>query len=115
MGTITFIPAKNMTKRTLHGYKIDTRSYLIINIIRIILETIVKNTLKFNKLTSTDEVYDDIVYRQTERPMEIGFDDEIDIKLIEKTCGALCKGNKVLIKLEINGKAYYKLNSNENI
>jgi hypothetical protein len=115
METITFIPAKNRTKRIITEHKIDTRSYLIINIIGIFLETIIKNTLKFNKLTSPVEVYDEIVYRQTERPWEIEIDNEIDIDLIEIICGALCKNNKVLIKLEINGRAYYKLNSNENI
>lgn len=93
--------------------KLNSKEYLLIGNINIILGIIIKNILQLNKLTSADEIYEDLDPLQNNRFPEIKSENGACIKLIENICKALCINNGVLVKLEENGKNYYKLNFKE--
>lgn len=115
METITFKPAYSSIKHAGRGPKLTGHDFSLINNISLILELIIRNTLKFNKLTSADEIYEDMAYLQNYGAPESESGGKLDIKSIESICEVLCVKNGILIKLEKNLKVYYKLKYKENI
>lgn len=115
MGSINDTPAYKGINWSRRLNKLNAKEYSLIGNVNIILEVIIKNTLKFNKLTSAEEIYEDMISVQNDKVLEIESNKKVDITSIENLCEALCMNNGVLIKLETNGKSYYKLNYKENI
>lgn len=86
--------------------KLSVEAHSIIRHINFILELIIINTLQFNKLTSTEEIYEKLILDYSEHEQE----NVIDIDTIENICQELCNNNGVLIKLTKNNIWLYKLN-----
>lgn len=115
METITFVPNCNKTRKSGDEKKLSSRESSFIANINLILELIIGNTLMFNKLTSAEDICKGISFLTAERSPGPGSDREFDTSQIETLCDALCLKNGILIKLERNGKSYYKLNHLERI
>jgi hypothetical protein len=75
---------------------------------------IIRNTLKFNKLTSSNEIYENLIAFQNIQIEESDSENAIDIDTIENICDTLCVNKGVLIKLKKNNECFYKLNITEN-
>jgi hypothetical protein len=109
METITFIPNYHKIRWSGNGEKASISTTSFLTPVNLILELVIRNTLKFNKLTSAEEIYEGIMVR-TEGDTEYEREEKIDINSIENICEVLCRNSGVLLKLERNGKRYYKLN-----
>jgi hypothetical protein len=114
MESITFVPTYKKIKSSSLGKKLMVKEYSLINNINIILELIIRNTLKFNKLTSTDEIYDNLTGLHDNTVSDLERESEADINTIEKICDIFCENNGVLIKLKKNDECFYKLNYHQN-
>jgi hypothetical protein len=115
METITFIPGFNKVKRSVGRKKLYGREFSLISDINLILELVIRNTLKFNKLTSADEIFNTIALVKNERIS--GIESELDSGAISmiNLCNALSENNGILLKFEKNGEIYFKLNFNETV
>lgn len=113
METITFIPNRDKTRKSVGGRRLNYEESSIINEISTILKLVLRNTLKFNKLTCADEIYNEIAFFNNNVVNGIEPDKEVDLNSIRILCNALCMNNGVLIKIEKNGKSYFKLNYQE--
>jgi|ERR1035437_205526 2-polyprenyl-3-methyl-5-hydroxy-6-metoxy-1,4-benzoquinol methylase len=84
---------------TIGNVRLNDNAFKLICDIDLILEMVVCNTLKYNKFTTSEEIFEN---QETKN---------IDIYTIESICEALSFNDGVLIKF-INGhKVSYKLNS----
>jgi hypothetical protein len=85
--------------KTIEIIGLDDYAYKLINNVDQILETVISNTLKYNKFTTVEEIYDNQSIKN------------IDKFTIESICEALCLNEGLLIKI-INGhKIGYRLHS----
>ena len=112
METMTFIPTNNRVSP--RSKKLNGREYLFIENINFILELIIRNTLKFNKLTSPEEIFESfsLIRNPTSAP-DINI--EMDVNTIENICDKFCSKNGILIKLVNKDECYYKLNNHNNV
>jgi hypothetical protein len=115
METIKFIPNYNRNRNTFGRNMLNYGKAAIISDFNIILELVIRNTLKFNKLTSADEIFDSVAFHNIEKTPGTKQEYEIDINSIKNLCDALCVNNGVLIKFEKKGMSYFKLNLKETI
>jgi hypothetical protein len=93
------------SKNTGHERELKEEDYSLIRYINFILELIIINTLQYNKLTSSEEIFEKLVADSISSS-----DAGIDIVTIENICQELCSNNGVLIKLKKNNICFYKLN-----
>jgi hypothetical protein len=112
METITFIPTQNKIRWNGPGRKLNGKLYSIISNVNNILELIIRNTLKFNKLTSSDEICEYLFILRNGSVTDQNID--LDAESIENICNTLCLNKGVLIKLKKNNQSFYKLNYKEN-
>jgi hypothetical protein len=110
METITFIPGYNKVKRSMGRKKLFEREFSLISDINLILELVIRNSLKFNKLTSADEIFNTIALVKDERISGIESELESGAMSMIDLCNALSENNGILLKLEKNGEIYFKLN-----
>lgn len=116
MGTMTFIPIYKRTRWPVRKEKLDGKLYSVINNINfLILELIIRNTLNYNKLTSADEIYENLTVCKNATFTGLDIEIEIDVDSIISICDALCSNKGVLIKLKKNDECFYKLNYQENV
>lgn len=94
------IGIEELTKPNIIGnIGLNDYAFKLINDVDLILAMVVSNTLKYNKYTTIDEIFENQEVKN------------LDKYTIEYICEALAINNGVLIKL-INGhKVSYKLNS----
>ena len=115
METIKFIPNYNRNRNSFGRNMLKYGKAAIISDFNIILELVIRNTLKYNKLTSVDEILDSIAFQNVEKKPGTVPEYGIDINSIKNLCDALCVNNGVLIKFEKQGMSYFKLNLKETI
>ena len=116
MGTMTFIPIYKRTRWPVRKEKLDGKLYSIINNINfLILELINRNTFKYKKLTSADEIYESLIIHKNATFTGLDIEIEIDVETIISICDALCSNKGVLIKLKKNDEYFYKLNYQEKV
>jgi hypothetical protein len=108
METITFIPTNNRTRPGEPGSIADNNARPIFGKINFILSMVMRNTLKFNKLTSADEITEHFIALYDESDRKPGF--FLDHDAVENICDILSKDIGILLKLRKNDKSYYKLN-----
>ncbi len=116
MVSITFIPTSSRIKYSANlEKKLSGKDYSLIRNINLILELIISNTLRYNKLTSTDEIYENLkTFQNSNVPYEEK-EVELDVNSIENICNIFCEGKGVLIKLKRNNECFYKLNNHVNL
>jgi len=115
METLTYISTDNRAKLAGRGKKLNDKSYSLITKINLILEPVIRNTLKFNKFTSVDEIYDNLIALQNSTVSDLDIEMDLSLGTIENICDALSANKGVLIKLRSNDESLYKLNCLENI
>ena len=112
METMTFTPNYDALKQSSHRiYKLNGKEHSFISNINLILELIIKNTLKFNKLTSSDEIYDSLMSLTNNDNSDLNKNYEMEVNWIESICDILCANNGILIKLQKKDECFYKLNN----
>jgi len=85
----------------------DSGLYPLVNIINFILDIIITNTLHYNILTTTEDIYNGMksMIKRSAPDQE----NSIDIETIDKLCLLLSSGNGILINIRKNKINYYKL------
>jgi hypothetical protein len=115
METIKFVANKVRPQRNMNNKKLSTSEICLINSINLILEVIITGSVKFNKLTSAEEIQEKLfAYINEGSPDKHGCKD-LDIEAIKFICDAFCVEKGVLIKMKKNNECYYKLNHLENV
>ena len=109
MDPITLTPTAMRTNLLERKRILSDNEYSLISQINVMLELVIMNTLEFNKLTSTQEILDKLIYVHENTPDQ---DFGMDIDTIENICQLLCMNHGILIKLVKNDVNYYKLNHN---
>jgi hypothetical protein len=110
MESITFKPTYRRTSSDLNEKKLNSKTYSLISKINFVLEIIVRNTLKFNKLTSPEEIFERYLAQNESTDAISDIITDLDIDQIKKICDAMCKTKGVLVKLSKNEENFYKLN-----
>lgn len=113
METLSIKTDCNRIKWQERGQNLNCRSSSLIHNINLILELIIRNTLKYNKFTSAEEVFEYVLtlhggnaFQNSDQELELVLDKEIIVSL----CNSLCAHNGVLRKLEKNDESFYRLN-----
>lgn len=108
MESVTFMATGKIAKWPVREKRLNGKQYSLIYKINLILEPIIGNTLKFNKLTSGNGLYETLIVRHN--GTSAALDNDIDVDTIINICAVLCEDNGVLRKLKINDECFYKLN-----
>jgi hypothetical protein len=115
MGSIKFIPTQKRIRWPGRGKILNNKTYALIANINFILEMIIRNTIKFNKLTSADEIYENLMSVLSNGAANPAVVYEMDVITIIDICDALCGEKGVLIKLKKNDESLYRLNYHEEV
>ena len=99
MKDITIDIKEITTPNTIGKVGLNDYAFKLISDIDLILEMVLHNTLKYNKFTTAEDIFDNQEIKN------------IDIYTIEYICDALSLNDRVLIKFINGNKASYKLSS----
>lgn len=98
----------------MNNKKLSTNEICLINSINLILEVVITSSVKFNKLTTAEEIQEKLsAYINEGSPDKYGCKD-LDIESIKFICDAFCVEKGVLLKMKKNNECYYKLNHQDN-
>jgi hypothetical protein len=115
METIKFTVNKARYHRNMNNKKLNLNEIRLIKIVNLIMEVIMTNSLKFNKLTSAEEIHERLSASSNEDIPDQNTNKYPDLDSIKYICDAFCVEKGVLIKLEKNNESFYKLNYLEDV
>ncbi len=94
----------------MNNEKLSINEVCLINSINHILEVVITSSVKFNKLTSAEEIQEKLSSYIEDGSIDKNNCKDLDLEAVKFICDAFCADKGVLVKLKKNNETYYKLN-----